>query len=375
MQKFLKCLTFLLWFTGVSGLLSCSVAFARQRGELVPGSRYVPARAAALGDAFLPLPDDGASALFYNPAAIARLRHTSFEPVNILVDPNDKFLSMTNLNSWKLLNLGYAVDILGARPGAVPSIGGTYLPTFYFRGFAMGAMLQSRVTAKVFKEADGTEKVRYRSRYMFVPSIGTGVRLASGVVRLGYSFQWVQQAYGDITLPKATKNLGYNVGLAEGTAFSHNFGFALTLPIRYLPAFNMVLRNVLQAKYNGRTVYSLAKNPNGTPKDEPMTVDVSASIQPKVGRGAYFNLVFVYRDMTNQSGVSLLGRSALGIEFSFRDLFYLRSGYGSAYLNYGIGFKRKKAEVSLSYYAEEYGESYYTTKDRRILLQYQVRAF
>jgi len=68
----------------------------RQRGDLVLGSRYIAARAVALGEAFIPLADDGPSALFYNPAAIARLHKMTAEPLNISLQANTDFFTSLN---------------------------------------------------------------------------------------------------------------------------------------------------------------------------------------------------------------------------------------------------------------------------------------
>jgi hypothetical protein len=80
---------------------------------------------------------------------------------------------------------------------------------------------------------------------------------------------------------------------------------------------------------------------SGIPAHEPMTLDAAFSIQPKLGAGAYLNLVLEDRDVTNQSGMSFLGRLAVGAEFSFRDQFFLRAGWGSGYPSLGLGLTRK----------------------------------
>jgi hypothetical protein len=185
----------------------------------------------------------------------------------------------------------------------------------------------------------------------------------------------VNQASGDVTVPMEERPLGYNQKLAQGSGLSHNVAFALTLPVTYLPSFNIVARNVLGVRYSAYTLYSVAQNSTGTPPDEEMTFDLSASIQPKIASGAYMNLVLEYRDATARSGMFFLGRAVAGGEFSFRDQFFLRGGWGSGYLCAGLGIRRKTAELSLAWYAEEFGDAYHVQQDRRYLLHYQVRAF
>jgi hypothetical protein len=67
---------------------------------------------------------------------------------------------------------------------------------------------------------------------------------------------------------------------------------------------------------------------------------------------------------------------ALGAEFSFRDMFYLRAGWGSGYPSLGLGLKRANGgELSLTWYSEEIGSGYHSIRDLRYLFQYQVKAF
>ncbi|MCM2277795.1 MAG: hypothetical protein NDJ89_06935 [Oligoflexia bacterium] len=355
-------------------LLGLSAA-AQARQDVVPGSRYTSARAAAMGDAFLPLAEDGPSALFYNPAGIGKLRAPQIEPANFSLYANSSYLglfSLRNLGFYRVASLKSYLPTLTGSPGTMAGVGASLLPSFATPNFAAGVLMQSHVAAQV--NDDGT--VRYRSTYRFVPAVSIGTRLAGGIVRVGYSLQWVNQALGTIDgVARDADPLGYNEQLAQGSALSHNVGFALTLPVRYLPQVNLVARNVLGARFSGYSVVSLARNANGTPPEEPMTIDASFSLQPKMGGGSYWNIVVQDRDLTNRSGVAFMGRLAVGVEFSFRDQFFLRGGWGSGYPAVGLGLRRKGGEFSFSWYSEEVGSRLHDIRDLRYLMQYQVRAF
>lgn len=368
-QKLLKLITFLAIFSPL--LPSYSIA----RDDLVPGARFTEGRAAALGDAFLPLGEDGAAALFYNPAVLGKIQKPQLEGLNLQFYGNTDYLgllSLTSFNFYKAASLESFLTTLQANPGVNSGVGAAILPNFSTKGFAAGVLLQSSLHGQV--NTDGT--VRYRSQYQLIPTVATGVRLAGGIVRLGYSLQWVNQASGSNDEVSATSSpLGFNQNLAQGSAFSHNLGFALTLPFSYLPQFNLVARNLLGTHYTAGTLLALTPTSSGLPADEPMTLDASISIQPKIGQGGYFNLVFEDRDATNVSGVSFLGRMAIGTEFSFRDIFFLRAGWGSGYPDLGIGFRRQKGEFSFSWYSEEMGTGYQQSRDLRYMLHYQVRTF
>ena len=342
------------------------------REDVVPGSRYTSARAAAMGDAYLPLGDDGASGLFYNPASLGRIRGAQVEPLNLSMYANSAYASMMGgLDFYKFPSLSQYASTLQKHPGDYAGAGFGLFSGGYMRGFAVGALLQSHLAARA--NADGS--ISYRSLYQFVPTIGTGWRLGGGVVRIGYSLQWVNQASGSLTVPSGTEPLGYNQAISQGSALSHNIGFALTLPVAYLPSVNFVGRNLLTAKFSSFSLLPLARNSSGPPPDEQATYDVSFSVQPKLGSGSYVNFVLEYRDVTNVSGVSLWGRAVAGTEFSIKDSFFIRGGWGGGYPSAGIGIRKKGGEFALTWYSEEVGAGYHDLRDQRFLMQYQVRAF
>jgi hypothetical protein len=349
-------------------LLAATQAWARS--DTVPGSRYTSGRGAAMGDAVLPLADDGASALFYNPAAFGRLQRPQVEPLNFQIQANADYFNMFNRNFYKVTSLSSFEPALAAKHDKFPGVGATVFPNATLKGFGFGVLMHSE-----FRGQSSGGTVRYKSKYQFIPAFGGAVRLASGVVRIGYAAHWVHQAVGERYVSNTSSPLGYNQQLKQGSGISHNFGFALTLPIAYLPSVNFVARNVLGVKYGTYSIVPLARNSTGAPDDEEMSFDASFSVSPKVGAGGLFNLVLEYRDLTNRSGISFLGRMVAGLEFSFRDLFFLRGGWGSGYPAAGIGLRRKTAEFALSWYSEETGRSYHSERDIRFLLHYQIRAF
>ncbi|MEK6579910.1 MAG: hypothetical protein AABZ55_11840 [Bdellovibrionota bacterium] len=334
----------------------------------MPGSRYTSARGAAMGDAFLPLGDDGASALFYNPAIFGKLSKTQAEPLNLAMYLNSGFTQMLSAKSTSATSLSSYYDHLLNNRGIYSSEGFSFLPAYSLPGFGFGFLMQAHLGA--IGNEDGS--IRYRSNYQMIPAFGGGVRLAGGIIRLGYSAQWVNQASGNIT---TATPVGYNQQLAQGSALSHNMGATITFPTEYLPSLNVVARNVLGAHFSSFSIFPLARNPVGVPPDEPMTLDASFSLQFKMGSGSVMHLVFEDRDITNTSGVPQIGRLAIGTELNIRDVFLLRGGWGSGYPSMGFALKKKNGEFSITWYNEDVGTSYHSLKDTRYLLQYQVRVF
>ncbi|MGK5089963.1 hypothetical protein WDW86_20625 [Bdellovibrionota bacterium FG-2] len=355
----------------ISLILGVSItlnAFGRQ--DIVPGSRYTSGRAAAVGDAYLPLGEDGASGLFSNPAGLAKIRGAHFDPMNLSLFGNGSLLQTFSADSYKLYSLSQYAPELAKSPGTYVSSGAALLPAFSSRYLTVGMLAQTEFGAS----SDGTT-IHYKSRYQLIPAAGTSARLASGIVRVGYSLQWVNQASGDVFTSADSAPLGYNVGLLQGSALSHNAAIAINLPYSYLPSLNFVGRNLGGAKYSATTIYKIATQSSGVPLTEPTTFDVSVSVRPKATATSFFNLVLEYRDMTNQSKVTPLGRAAFGVEYSIRNFLFLRGGYGSGYPSAGIGVGQKSGEFSLTYYSEDIGTTYHEQQDTRYLFQYRIAAF
>jgi len=344
-------------------------AFARD--DLVPGSRYTSARGAAMGDANLGLGEDGATGLFVNPATIGKIRDMQVEPLNFSLTGNSGFAQMFSYDFYKVISLSSYLPNLMKRPGEFCGTGYHLLPAAYMRGFAFGMLLQAQRGASA--GADGS--VRNRSSYQFIPSVGTAIRLAGGIVRIGYSLQWVNRAAGAFDLPPGTTPLEYNEGLLVGSGLSHNVGFSLTLPITYLPSLNFVMRNAFSLSFQEFSLIKFANNSSGVLATEPTSYDASIGIQPRFASGMYANISLELRDLTNTSQMSIWGRAVAGVELSLKELFFIRGGWGSGYPALGIGLRRPKGEFGLSWYSEELGAAYHALRDSRFMAQFQVRAF
>jgi hypothetical protein len=339
-------------------------------GDRIPGSRFVSARGAALGDAYIGLADGVGESLFYNPAGLARIRGPLFEPINAQLGGNDKFVEHSGTDIYKFNSLsGYKAN-LEKNPGTNPGAGFALLPALGFSGFGVGALYQERLMA----ETNGTT-IRYRSVYQFVPAAGMGLRLASGVLRVGYSIQWVNQASGDVTVNNTSSNLSYKDGLGQGQGYSHTLGMALTLPYQHTPTINVVARNVGGVSYSGKPIFVSATNVNGTPTSEKMSVDGSLGYLTKLTAGWSLDTQLSYRDATNSSSTRQIEHVAIGLEFTAMDRLFLRAGYGSGYPTAGLGVRSSRAEVNFAWYSEDLGNGTTSVRDLRYLFQFSLRAF
>lgn len=346
-----------------------SICFATG-GDRIPGSRFVSGRGAALGDAYIGLAEGPGESLFYNPAGLGRISGIVFEPLNLGVQGNSTMASNFGTDSYKILSLSEYESHLVAHPNSRPGAAYSVLPSFGFRGFGIGLLYQSRLLA----ESDGVN-VRYRANYQLIPAAGFGIRLASGVLRLGYSVQYVNQASGDKIVPVGTRPMSWGEGLSEGKGFSHTVGMAVTLPYQFQPTINVVARNIAGLRLSGGTLVDIAVNPTGSIPEEKMSVDGSLGFITKISAGWNLSTQFSYRDATNSSATQMMEHAAVGLEFTAMDRVFIRAGYGSSYPSAGLGIRTARSEVNFAWYSEDLGNGSVSQRDIRYLLQFIFRAF
>lgn len=339
-------------------LLLAPAALARQ--ERILGSRYTSARIAGMGDSGLVMAEDVMSGLFYNPAVLPRFQKFVAEPLNVSLYLNHDLVTGMGLDSYNIFSLPtYAKSTFQGLGGAAAAAVGY---KFIFAGLLFSSELGG------VRNGDGT--FRYRTTYQLIPSIGTGISLADGVLRLGYSLQWVNSVNGGATAAAAGAN--YNTGLAQGSGFSQTLAASLTLPMSTLPQIHAVLRNFLGTTYMPFSILPLASGASGVPTTDPMSLDLAIGIKPKFGMGSGFNISAGWRDVWDASATPFLAHLNFGLELQVKNFLFFRGGLSSGYPSAGFGVKSKRVEFNAAWYSEELG-GYLQYRDMRYLVQFQLR--
>jgi hypothetical protein len=323
-----------------------------------------------MGDSCLGIVNDGASALFYNPAALSRIRGLQIEPFNVSAQANNGLFQVLGADFLQVQSYDAYKTGLADRPNIWA--GGSYAvtPTVAFQGFSTGVHYENRVRA-----VQQNGQFRYVSQIQMVPSVGMGFKLASGILRFGYSLQWVHLAQGDVTEAAGTTGGGFNRGLGEGAGFSHNAGFQLTLPYTYLPYLTFVARNIGGVSFSGPSLMGLSSSVAGEPADQKMSVDGAVGWMVKFGNTWQNQISVTARDATNSSSTAWMGRMAGGMEISKGESVFFRGGLASGYPTAGFGVRLRRSDLSLSWFSEEIGDGFRQTRDIRYQLQFRLRFF
>lgn len=312
-----------------------------------------------MGDSGLMMADDVMSGLFYNPAVMPRFQKFVAEPLNLSLYLGHNTVTGLGLDAYNIFSLpNYAKSAFQGFGGAVGAAVG-------YRYIFAGLLFSSELGA-----ATNAGTVRYRTTYQLIPAVGTGISLADGVLRLGYSLQWVNSVNGGANAAPAGVN--YNTGLAQGSGFSQTLGASLTLPAAFLPQAHVVLRNFLGTAYLPFSILPLASGSSGVPAADPMSLDLAIGVQPKFGFGSGFNISVGWRDVLDASGVPFLGHLNFGLELQVKNFLFLRGGLASGYPSAGFGIKTKNSEFNAAWFSEELG-GYLQYRDMRYMIQYQLR--
>ncbi len=359
-------------FSIISLFLVCLwIPQAVARGDLILGSRYTSARAAALGDSAFTLGEEMASGLFYNPANLAKIRKYNFEGLNYSIQGSTPWVSNFSTNSLGILNLNSFAPTMITNSGQRFGAGWSFFPTMSLPYLTFGVLAQSEFSGRY----NGNNTLTYRVVSQLIPSVGVGFRLFDGVLRVGYSLQFVNEAVGNPTVSTQSA-LNYGNGLSQGSALSHNFGLSLVIPSALLPTFSVIARNAFNANYGSFSLFQFTQSSTGVPATESMTLDGALAFNLRMTSGVTTHWSIAYRDIQDLSNCpGLMAHLGAGVELAFLDSFFMRLGIRTGYPSAGLGIKKPGTEISLAWYTEEVGTHYLDQGDSKFIFQYQTALY
>jgi len=340
------------------------VSRAEGREPTYPEDRYWDAESTALGGASLPLTEDLGMTLMTNPAGLATHERFEVEPSISLETPISTIAGYPGLKFGSLSLPGFKSDI-AAQPGNMLGYGGNILPAIAWKGFSFGVMASERFKAVT----DGTTvDTQYVSQT--IPTLGFGIPLARGIIRLGYSIQYVNTtvATNSFALSNiSTQNFSQNA--QEGAGFSHTAAVGIVLPYTYRPALYLVARNIFGMAYSGAPLIGGGIN-STTLAREPMTADASFSITPRIGDTVSSRWILEFRDLWFAQRTSLMDHVSAGGEMTFAKMYALRLGFNADQLDFGFGFRLGDNNIDLSLFKERNDLPLGGEFDTKLMVQY-----
>lgn len=328
-------------------------------------------RSLSMGNVGISSAEDPTTAMFYNPAALARKKKTTIEFFNPQVEfSTGIFKTTSNQQDYsKNLSLGQVAPNLRADTSRVTYLGSSLYPNIHAENFNFGILVRGEGGA--FASNDGT--LTYRSRYILMPTMGISMSALGGRFKIGTAVRMLQLTENDKTVTNIT-NIGYRTNPQEGFGIGLDAGALLSLPWSALPTLGFVARNVGDTAFPSGAAYKIGQGVVTRHEKIKGTFDASAALFPKMGSKSVLTLAADYRDIQDKYKVSKKRKINLGMEFDINHIFYLRAGFGRGYWTAGIGLASKHGSLDIGTYAEELNATEFLSReDRRISMRYGAR--
>ena len=336
---------------------------AKAQSFAYPSIRYLSPDSQSMGGVSLPLTQEVGNNLFNNPAGLARSTNLHVEALNLDGDLSSKMLSAAGTG---MTGLGGLSPTLNKDPNVTYAEGFSNLTAASFGGLGMGILVQERVRAY----SDGTN-LHYHTVSDVVPALGYGIGLARGVVRLGFSTQYVNEASG-INQVASSTSASFLDGISQGHGFSHTASVNFAFPFTYLPTVSIMGRNISGLHFLSGSIASRAKRVSGVPNMQYTSIDAAFNFTVRVS-GSVKSLWFVeYDDAMNSISLPFLERIRVGLELGISSAVSLRGGFTGGQFSGGIGFKSQASEISFAYFHDRSPFTSIAYWDTRFALQYKI---
>lgn len=351
-------------------LLAISTASAH--ADSVNNEWLSTTRSLSMGNVGIASAEDPSTAMFYNPAALARSKKTTIEVFNPQFEFGTGVLSLSKGEGdyGKHFGLEKVKPLLDKKPNTPSYLGMSLYPNLYAQNFNFGILLRGEAVS--YSEGEGGS-LTYKSRYLVIPTFALSVGALGGRFKLGIAVRGIQITENDVTTTDFTR-IGYLNDPAEGFGLGMDAGALFSLPWAGLPTFGLTARNVGDTRFTGSAPLSLGQGIIRQHDKIKMTFDSGFAVFPKIGQRSVLTLAVDYRDMTDVNEVDLKRRLNLGMELAFNKTFYLRAGLSRGYWTAGLGLASKAGSIDLGTYAEELdARGWRVLDDRRISLRYGAR--
>ena len=340
-------------------LFFCFFPFAVRAAEL--SEPWSSARAMGMGNAFTAVATEG-EALFYNPAALARV--TGFHWT--LMDPRlgvngPQALDVATIASGS----GTTADKLNDLYGKAVWLGGGMKTSFAVPYFGIAAYANGDAGINLQNPAYPQMNLNYIFDYGV--AVGAAVDLVPKIWSLGFTARRVNRTGTTLPLgPSILATLDTDAIMARlkdrGTGYGLDLGTMVTLPSPIRPTFSFTIRNF------GYTAFSHDEGLQAPPRSEPdMTLGGSFVIDLPL---LTITPAIDYRFM-DRGDIQTGKKLHLGVEIDL-PLLTLRAGLNQGYYTAGLGLDAGVVSLEAATYGVELGEFPGQLEDRRYLVQFKL---
>ena len=334
---------------------------------------YTGIRALGMGGAGIAVANDE-TAVFYNPAALGKLR----DPFITVIDPEVHFGADTGSFvsgfSFDVISVDGLSEKISEHPGRNFHLKAQIFPSLVVPNFAMGVLVKYDINGS-FDSENNEIDLNYTNDIAGV--LGYNLRFFDGRVKVGFSARYINrsQITDSNPIPLADISSASLDTLAQnGGAVAADAGIILTVPWKWLPTLAVTARDI------GDTSFSLGggfASGNGTDPDKvKQSVDAAIALFPIVANRTRTTITFEMRDILSEDTDDKEDIMRLlhgGIEMNLYDVFFLRAGMNQRYWTAGIEFAMPNLQFQVASYGEEIGTATTNQEDRRYAVKFAYR--
>lgn len=319
-------------------------------------------RALGMGDAFTAIAEDD-SALFYNPAGLARVAGLNWKVFGLKAGGSG-LSALTKIQHLNSSSSGFsdAVQDLYGEHASV-SAGGESIFTMPLFGF--GIYDHAGVLVKIDDPVSPKINATIINDYGYVLGFGAPI---GPFLQAGLDLRYVKRTGGD--LPFGAGSIAdldggaiVNQITGWGVGYGADLGMNVVVPAPFFSAtFSAVWRNV------GKMVFK---------SDDPNTILPSEDNDITLGAGFIFNMPLVsvspavdFRYI-NRSDLQLTRKINFGIEIGL-PLVDIRGGFREGYYTAGLGLNLALFKIDVATYGVELGAYPGQIEDRRYMLEFSM---
>ena len=371
---------------GLVGFLVVLVtqAYSGERFEFYNGVRSL-----GMGGVTVAVVNDE-TALITNPAALGKLRDYFLTMADPELDLGADTIEMIGLDVLAFLDPQETLDKANEFPGQRFHQRAQVFPSFVVKNFGIG--FYGKYAVDAFTDNPATVYT-YNYRNDFAAILGFNFRLFDGRLKVGFNGRAINRVEAHRTdIPVGQTGLDLETVVNGTTIASEGFGVAgdvgviLTGPWTFLPSIAAVYRDVGKTSYNMNE--GIFIDTTNRPDRTPETIDVGFSLTPIIGKGNRMTIAGELVDVLDavepedeEASDEITRRIHYGIEFNFKDVFFIRAGANQGYWTAGLEVAMFNSQFQIATYGEEVGDvvpvgsaaSYTKIEDRRYVAKYSYR--